>query len=138
MRITVFQKMVFFALAFCGLFLAMTTEAHGASSNCVCIADVYSKQYQHFSEHLWGFKRHYSCEYSCSTPQGEVLITGTHTEWSLGKDNGREGLCDGVPVRSIYGLYTNDFVWMPQDAVYFDPIHSSSKNLKAWAKETCR
>lgn len=130
------MKFFLFLLSFCSFFLGMTSEAH--ASRCACVADVFSKQYQHYSEHFWGTKREWTCVYSCTTPQGEVQFTGSHKELSLGKDDGREGICDGVPVISTYNNFVGGFIWIPQDAIDFDPIDSSANNLKTWAKETCR
>ncbi len=136
MKVTLKQKFILFILAFFGFLVAFASEAH--ASECRCIAEPFSKQYQHYSEHLWGTKRQWTCIYHCTHPQGPIDIVGGHREWYLGKDDGREGVCDGIPFTSTYSNYVGRFIWVPQEPDYFDPINSSAKNLKTWAKEACR
>lgn len=136
MKVTLKQKFILFIFAFFGILIAFTSEAH--ASKCGCIAEPFSKQYQHYSEHFWGTKRQWTCVYHCSHPNGNIDIVGGHRKWYLGKDDGREGVCDGIPFTSTYSNYVGNFIWVPLEPDYFDPASSSAKNLSTWAKEACR
>lgn len=124
-----------FILLFSGLMLSSLSVAY--AHPCSCVADVFSKQYQHISYHWWGSRRAWTCDYHCQTPYGPVKITGKHKSWYHGKDDGREGVCDGVPFKNQYNVHIADFIWIPQAPEGFNPLKSSADNLRTWAQAIC-
>lgn len=121
------------------LALLTWTSRPTEARNCVCLAKSESKTYQSFSTHFWGSKRAWSCAYDCLTPHGAQEIVGFHQEWYLGKDDGREGVCDGVSFINRYNNYVMDFIWIPQEPQRFDPLtDASAKNMQEWARDICQ
>lgn len=127
----------FFLFAFITFLMAFSLEAN--ARQCSCIAEPNSKEYQHYSTHFWGSKRQWTCIYNCRVyGHGEMQVVGGHREWYFGKDDGREGVCDGIAFKNQYNNYVMDFIWIPLEPQRFDPLQSTAKNLKTWAEEACR
>ncbi|MNK12104.1 hypothetical protein D3C87_301610 [compost metagenome] len=134
---SVLKTGAFFLFTFLGALLIFASEANAA--RCLCLANTTSKEYQHYSKHFWGTKRQWTCVYNCRVyGKGAIDVVGGHKEWYFGKDDGREGVCDGISFVNRYNNYVGEFIYIPQEPKRFDPLQSSAKNLKTWAEETCR
>ena len=134
-----FRQFILFTVIFLGTLIFFKSEAF-AKDSCSCIANPMTKQYQNYSKHFWGNHRAWSCVYTCYVPgEGKVEVEGFHEKYYFSqKDNGSEGICDGIPLDYVYNNYVGWYIYMPKEPRHFDPLRSNSKNLKAWAKETCR
>lgn len=105
---------------------------------CQCIADPMSKKYIHFTKTWYGTKRKWTCVYTCqNAQQQQIQITGTHQDWYV-SDRGLEGICDGLLYVNQYNPYKMDFVWLLEEARYFDASHSTAAELIQWNKNSCR
>ena len=119
------------------LFLGLSAQA----SQCYCKADPYSKKYTEpngVENHWWGGKRDWTCEYTCSTPNGEAKIVARHKKTYFGKDDGLWGICDGLIYESRYNTYLNDFVYTLEGNKGLDPVKSASPDLQKFTKDFCQ
>lgn len=110
-----------------------------SASACSCLADPLSKTYQLIEETWYGTKRKWSCEYLCiDTQDSQHAVIGYHQDWYFGRDEGLEGICDGLQYSKQYIPSRDNFVWVLQQANYFNPKKSSSRELREFSKNFCR
>ncbi len=123
------------------LLLSFTTLSQVVGTSvaeaCSCIADPYSKQYEYYTKTWYGTKRKWSCVYTCQdSQQKQIQIRGTSQDWYI-SDRGLEGICDGLHYENRYNTAVNNFVWLFEEARYFDPADSTSAEIRAWEKANC-
>lgn len=119
------------------LFLILVCMQSPAVFACSCIADPSSKTYQLLQKTWYGTKRNWSCQYECTdTKKVKTSVLGFHRDWYLSKDEGLEGICDGLKYTKQYIPARDTFTWVFQKAEGFNPKKSSSKELREFAK-TC-
>ena len=130
-------ELIVFRFAFLSLILALTGAQQTLA--CSCVADPQSKSYQQLQKTWYGTKKAWSCQYDCSgTDKVQKTILGYHKDWYLAKDEGLEGICDGLKYTKQYIPARDTFTWVLVKAESFDPKKSSSPDLKKFAKTSCQ
>lgn len=122
------------ALNLLAILISLAASVEAASSRCTCVANIYSKKYQHFEETWYGTRRAWSCEYICHNSQGETTkIQGSYKAryWT---DNGTESVCEGIAFTSQFNAHTLQELYMPLPPAVFNPLTSKSSEIRSWAQ----
>lgn len=130
------MKNRFFLLLAAAFLLSLTAPV--AAPACSCIADPFSKKYQLFEKTWYGTKRKWTCVYTCQdSQQNRTEIVGSHSDWYM-SDKGLEGICEGLHYVNTYSTFKMDFVWVFEEARWFNASQSKAPELVRWSKERCR